>query len=144
MPPSISTARSSTSTTEQHPDELNNRQERRCKEIELDRHCAVSDIKHLGRAQVVPHHQRAYRRLAPMARDGQIERIAVEVAIKHERDRGREVESVEAENRGFDLISRPLHPEDLKTFIEVRFIEVKARAGVGLVALSENEYGTAE
>ena len=50
------------------------------------------------------------------------------------------VESVESENRGFDLISRRPHPEDPKTFIEVRFIEVKGRAGVGVVALSENEY----
>lgn len=54
------------------------------------------------------------------------------------------MESVEAENRGFDLISRRPHSEDPKTFIEVRFIEVKGRAGVGLVALSENEYRTAQ
>jgi hypothetical protein len=52
------------------------------------------------------------------------------------------VESVEAENRGFDLISRRAHPEDPNTLIEVRFIEVKGRAGVGVVALSENEYRT--
>ena len=38
------------------------------------------------------------------------------------------VESVEADNRGFDLISRRPHPEDPKTAIEVRFIEVKGRA----------------
>ena len=43
------------------------------------------------------------------------------------------VESVEKDNRGFDLISRKPHPEDPKTFIEVRFIEVKGRAGVGEV-----------
>jgi hypothetical protein len=79
-----------------------------------------------------------------MVRDDEVERIAVELAIKHERDRGWEVESVESENRGFDLISRRPHPEDSKTFIEVRFIEVKGRAGVGVVALSENEYRTAE
>ena len=54
------------------------------------------------------------------------------------------VESVETENRGFDLISRRPHPEDPKTFIEVRFIEVKGRAGVGEIALSANEYQTAE
>jgi hypothetical protein len=32
------------------------------------------------------------------------------------------VESVETENRGFDLISRKPHPEDPKTAIDVRFI----------------------
>ncbi len=45
---------------------------------------------------------------------------------------------------GFDLISRRPHTEDPKTFIEVRFIEVKGRAGVGVVALSSNEYTTAQ
>jgi hypothetical protein len=75
---------------------------------------------------------------------GRIERIAVELAIRHERHRGWEVESVESENRGFDLISRRPHPEDPKTSVDVRFIEVTGRAGVGVVALSENEYRTAE
>ena len=79
-----------------------------------------------------------------MVRDDEIERIAVAEAIRHEEARGWVVESVEAENRGFDLISRRPHPEDTKTFIEVRFIEVKGRAGVGVVALSENEYRTAQ
>jgi hypothetical protein len=50
---------------------------------------------------------------------------------------------VEQENRGFDLISRRPHPEDPQTAVEVRFIEVKGRAGVGEVLLSENEYKTA-
>jgi hypothetical protein len=65
-----------------------------------------------------------------MVRDDEIERIAVQEAIAHEEARGWVVESVESENRGFDLISRRPHPEDPKTFIEVRFIEVKGRAGV--------------
>jgi len=129
---------------EQHLDELNNRLEGRRRELELERHCAVADIKHLGRAWVLPHPERTSPQLAAMVRDDQIERIAVELAIQHERDRGWEVESVESENRGFDLISRRPHPEDPNTFIEVRFIEVKGRAGVGVVALSENEYRTAE
>jgi hypothetical protein len=68
----------------------------------------------------------------------------VEVARKHEEACGCVVESVKVDNRAFDLISRRLHPEDPKTFIEVRFIEVKGRAGVGIVALSENEFCTAE
>ena len=54
------------------------------------------------------------------------------------------MESVENENRGFDLISRKPHPEDPKTCIEVRFIEVKGRAAVGEIALTSNEYKTAE
>ena len=129
---------------EQHLDELNNRLESRHKELELERHCAVADITHLGRAWVVPHPDRTNPQLAPMVRDDEIERIAVNLAIQYEEARGCVVESVESENRGFDLISRRPHSEDPKTFIEVRFIEVKGRAGVGVVALSSNEYTTAQ
>ena len=129
---------------EQHLDELNNRLESRKRELDLERHCIVSDITHIGRAWVLPHPERTSPQLAPMVADPEIERIAVQEAIHHEEARGWVVESVESENRGFDLISRRPHPEDPKTFIEVRFIEVKGRAGLGVVALSENEYRTAE
>jgi hypothetical protein len=129
---------------EQHLDELNNRRETRQRELELERHCAIADITHIGRAKVLPHPERSTPQLAPMVRDEEIERIAVAEAIRYEQARGWVVESVESENRGFDLISRRPHPEDPKTFIEVRFIEVKGRAGVGVVALSENEYRTAQ
>ena len=129
---------------EQHLDELNNRLENRKRELELERHCTISDITHLGRAWVLPHPERTSPQLAPMVRDDEIERIAVDEAIRHEEARGWVVESVESENRGFDLISRRPHPEDSKTFIEVRFIEVKGRAGVGVIALTENEYRTAD
>jgi Protein NO VEIN, C-terminal len=131
------------SQSEQHLDNLNNRLDLRRRELELERHCAVADIKHLGRAWVLPHPERNNPQIAPMVRDDEIERIAVEAAIAHERARGWEVESVESENRGFDLISRRPHPADPKTFIEVRFIEVKGRAGVGAVALTKHEYDTA-
>jgi hypothetical protein len=80
-----------------------------------------------------------------MVSDPDIERIAVQAVIKYEKDHGRQhVESVEKENRGFDLISRRLHPEDPQTALEVRFIEVKGRASVGEVALTSNEYQTAD
>jgi hypothetical protein len=79
-----------------------------------------------------------------MVQDAQVERIAVETVMTYEAARGWQVESVERDNRGFDLISRKPHPEDPKTAIEVRFIEVKGRAAVGEVALTTNEYKTAE
>jgi superfamily II DNA or RNA helicase len=129
---------------EQHLDELNTRREVRQRELELERHCSIADITHIGRAEVLPHPERTSPQLAPMVRDDEIERIAIAEAIRHEEVRGWVVESVESENRGFDLISRRPHPEDPNTFIEVQFIEVKGRAGVGVVALSENEYRTAQ
>ena len=79
-----------------------------------------------------------------MTRDEDIERIAVQTALAYERDRGWEVVSVERENRGFDLLSRRPRPDDPQTAMEVRFIEVKGRASVGEIALTTNEYKTAQ
>ena len=71
------------SQAEQHLDDLNNRLENRRRELELERHCAIADITHLGRAWVVPHPDRTSPQLAPMVRDAEIEQIAVRLAIEH-------------------------------------------------------------
>ncbi len=131
-------------TTEDRLDELNGRLERRREELKQERHCTISDIRHHGRAWVLPHPDRMSPVIASMVRDEEIERIAVQAVIAHEEARGWKVESVEKDNRGFDLISRRPHPEDPQTAIEVRFIEVKGRAAIGEIALSSNEYKTAE
>jgi superfamily II DNA or RNA helicase len=125
-------------------DELNGRLERRRLELAQERHCTISDIRRVGVAWVLPHPERKSPGVAPFVRDDEIERIAVEAVIAHERARGWEVTSVEADNRGFDLISRRPHPEDPQTAIEVRFIEVKGRVAIGEVALTTNEYRTAQ
>ena len=131
-------------TTEDKLDELNGRLEGRREELQQERNCAITDIHHHGRAWVLPHPERTSPSIAPMVRDEEIERIAVGAAIAYEEARGWQVASVEAENRGFDLISRKPHPEDPQTAIEVRFIEVKGRAAVGEIGLTTNEYKTAE
>lgn len=125
-------------------DELNSRMERRLEELAQERQCTIGDIQHVGRAWVLPHPERTSPGIASMVSDADIERIAVDTIIAYERARGWEVESVESENRGFDLISRKPHPEDPKVNIDVRFIEVKGRASVGEVALTYNEYKKAE
>lgn len=125
-------------------DELNGRLERRTRELAQERHCTISDIRRVGVAWVLPHPERTSPDGAPFVRDDDIERVAIEAVIAHERARGWEVTSVEADNRGFDLISRHPHPEDPQTAIEVRFIEVKGRAAIGEVALTTNEYKTAQ
>ena len=130
--------------SEGHLDDLNNRLETRRRELDMERHATIADISHIGRAVVVPHPERNAPDLAPMVRDDEVEKRAIEVAIGFEEARGWVVEDVQKDNRGFDLISRRPHPEDPKTFIEVRFIEVKGRAGVGEVFLSANEYRAAE
>ncbi len=129
---------------EQHLDDLNNRLETRRKELDLERHCMVGDIAHYGRALVLPHPEREKPEIAPMVRDEVIERRAVQIATEYEEARGFVVESVEADDRGFDLISRKPHPEDPKTFTEVRFIEVKGRAGIGEIFVTENELRAAD
>ncbi len=73
-----------------------------------------------------------------------IEQIAVRAAIAFEEARGWRVESVESDTRGFDLISRRSVPDISRGSIETRFIEVKGRAAVGEIALTANEYKTAQ
>lgn len=124
--------------------ELNERLERRQAELMQERNCSIAGIRHHGSAWVLPHPDRSAPAIAPMVRDDEIERIAVMKVIAEEEARGWVVKSVEKENRGFDLISHRPHPEDPDTAIEVRFIEVKGRAGVGEVALTSNEFRTAE
>jgi superfamily II DNA or RNA helicase len=124
-------------------DELNDRLEQRQDELAQQRQCTIGDIKYIGSAWVLPHPERDAPGIAPMVRDDEIEKIAVETATAFEEARGWRVESVEDQNRGFDLISRKPDPKDDDSFIEVRFIEVKGRAAVGEVALSSNEYRTA-
>jgi superfamily II DNA/RNA helicase len=123
--------------------ELNARLESRRDELQQERNCTVADIKHHGRAWVLPHPERTSPEMASMVTDAEIERIAIQKVTEYEEARGWQVESVESQNRGFDLISRKPHPEDPHTATEVRFIEVKGRSAIGAVALTTNEYKTA-
>ncbi len=125
-------------------DELNGRLEQRTAELRREAECMIGDIQHIGRAWVLPHPERTSPQIAPMVRDEEIERIAVQHVIAYEEARGWKVESVEKDNRGFDLISRKPHPEDPNTAVEVRFIEVKGRSDTGEIALTSNEYNTAK
>jgi len=131
-------------STDDRIDDLNERLERRRKELKQEHNLSISDIQHHGRAWVLPHPDRRSPGMVQMVQDEGVERIAVQAVIAYEEARGWKVESVEQDSRGFDLISRRPHPEDLQTAVEVRFIEVKGRAGVGEIALTSNEYRTAE
>ncbi|HOZ49950.1 MAG TPA: SNF2-related protein [Candidatus Hydrogenedentes bacterium] len=124
--------------------ELNGRLESRQEELQKERQCMIGDIECVGRAWVLPHPERSAPSIAPMVRDEEIERIAVQEAIRYEEARGCVVQSVEAENRGFDLVSRRFDAVDPTLLVEYRYIEVKGRAGVGEIALTSNEYKTAE
>lgn len=65
--------------------------------------------------------------------DEEIEKVGMEVAMAYERMNGRIPEDVSAENLGYDIRSKGRDGE-------VRYIEVKARATTGEVALTQNEW----
>ena len=132
------------SMAEDRLDELNSRLDRRHEELQKEKHCSISNIQHLGSAWVLPHPERKTPTGRKMVRDPEIEKIAVRAVTEYEEALGWRVQSVEQENRGFDLISRKPHPDDPETAIGVRFIEVKGRSHVDEVALTTNEYKTAE
>lgn len=130
-------------TVEDRLDDLNKRLEKRTNEIEQERHCSIGEVTFAGSCWALPHPERQTPEIAAMVSDAEIERQAVEFVIAHEKSQGRVVESVESQNRGFDLISRLPHPEDPQTAMDVRFIEVKGRSATGEIALTTNEYKTA-
>ncbi|MEN3186822.1 MAG: DUF3883 domain-containing protein [Atribacterota bacterium] len=116
-------------------EELIDRFERRRRELAQEQKLAIADIARIGSALVLPYpEEEAVRELIP---DVEVERIAMEVAMRYERERGWLPEDVSGENRGFDILSR--HPESG----QVRFIEVKGRAASGPIVLTPNEYKAA-
>lgn len=135
---------SNISQTENRVLELSNRLEHRKIDLAKERQCTISGASHLATAWVLPHPDREKPEIKGMVSDAEIEKIAVQKVIAHEQSLGYEVHSVESENRGFDLISRKPHPEDPLTAIDVKFIEVKGRSFIGEVALTSNEYKTAQ
>ena len=125
-------------------EELNGRLDARREELQKERECTLGDIHCIGRAWVLPHPERETPAMAPMVRDDEVEKTAIAAASQYEEARGCTVESVEAQNKGFDLVSRKFDEEDPELLREFRYIEVKGRSAVGEVALSTNEYKTAE
>ena len=95
------------------------------KEIELEQHLTIQMPEFLTVIKVIPETD-------DMAENEEVERIGMEIAMEYERQHGRRPEDVSKENLGYDIRS--------KGEGEVRYIEVKARAGTGDVALTPNEW----
>lgn len=72
-----------------------------------------------------------------MHRDEEIERLGMQIAMEFERAAGRQPEDVSKDNLGFDIRSKDGAGKS-------RYIEVKARAGIGAVALTQNEWFKAQ
>jgi len=75
---------------------------------------------------------RVFPEKGAVVEDEDIERIGMEIAIEYEKLQGRRPEDVSKENLGFDIRSIGGN--------EIRYIEVKARAGEGEIALTSNEW----
>ena len=96
-------------------------------EIERELCLTISKPKLLGAVYIKPR-----VKIPEMIPSEEIERIGMKIAMEYERSQGRIPEDVSKENLGFDIRSRGKD--------EVRYIEVKARANEGPVALTPNEW----
>ena len=72
-----------------------------------------------------------------MQRDPKVEEMGMKISMQYEKDSGRIPKDVSKENLGFDIRS----VDENENF---RYIEVKARSGVGSVALTRNEWFKAQ
>ncbi|MBZ4681885.1 DUF3883 domain-containing protein [Thermodesulfobacterium sp.] len=109
-------------------EDLQRKKERLEKEIEADIHLHFTEPKILGVIRVVPQ-----KLEADMVSDEEIEKIGMDVVMEFERKNGRIPEDVSSQNLGYDIRSY-----DEKG--NYRYIEVKARAKEGAIALTPNEW----
>lgn len=95
--------------------------------LQQERSLSIGSPRFIGIVRVVPDMD------AIMVSDLDIEMIGMEATMQYERQQGWRPEDVSKENLGFDV--RSTSPDGHK-----RYIEVKARAEVGPVALTQNEW----
>jgi superfamily II DNA or RNA helicase len=114
---------------EERKEDLMRRRYELQRNIELERNLRLSPPEIIGVAAVFPF-SGEYKDV--MKEDVEIEEIGMKVAMEYERRQGRNPEDVHIENLGFDIRSRGDG--------EIRYIEVKARAMEGKIALTPNEW----
>lgn len=119
------------------------REERRKEELEARKKALEETIERevsllpatprvLGVARVVPYAPEEGAEVG-MHPSAEIEALGMEVAMRYEREQGRQPEDVSAENLGFDIRSTGSDGT-------VRYIEVKAHAATGAIVLTPNEW----
>jgi SNF2 family DNA or RNA helicase len=101
--------------------------------IEREQNLTMSNPSFVGIVRVLPSAETE----EATYRDEEVERIGMEIVMQFERENEREPEDVSKDNLGFDIRSREKDGS-------IRYIEVKARAGVGAVALTQNEWFKAQ
>jgi len=111
----------------QKKEDLMRKKERLLREIESEVHLYPTEPKLIGAIRVIP-----VKADESMVTDEEIERIGMRVAMEYERTQGRVPEDVHLENLGYDIRSMD--------GTNYRYIEVKARAKEGAIALTPNEW----
>jgi superfamily II DNA or RNA helicase len=126
---------------ELHRRQLEERRHHRLAETARGRQVDRGDVAVVGSALLLPLPPEEPASIgggdaAGAANDAEVEQTAVRVARRSEEARGATVVSVEADNIGFDLLST--------LGLERRCIEVKGRAGTGVVELTWSEFAKAQ
>jgi len=98
-----------------------------------ERSLTLATPRFMGAARVVPKQDIVNE----MHEDPDVEHIAMEEAMRYEREQGRMPEDVSAQNLGFDVRSTDAQGRK-------RYIEVKGRAAIGPVQLTQNEWFKAQ
>ena len=121
-----------------HAELLSRREKRR---LELDRQRALSlqSVERITSVLILPHPERETPEVRRLQPDSEVERIAMQVAMDYERDKGRQVHDVHEKNFGYDLTSLDVNSGELR-LIEVKGIGESA----GNVLLTPNEKRVAE
>ncbi|MDI6892286.1 MAG: helicase-related protein [Actinomycetota bacterium] len=114
-------------------EDLTRKKERLGREIKLETNLSLAVPKILGVAAVLPEEPADVAMRDVLREDKEIEEIGMKVAMEFERKEGRIPEDVSSVNLGYDIRSG-------KEDAEIRYIEVKARAGTGAIALTPNEW----
>ncbi|MHA1267966.1 MAG: helicase-related protein, partial [Candidatus Helarchaeota archaeon] len=109
-------------------EDLIRKKERLEKEIEAEIHLYPSEPRIIAIARVVP-----ASHISSMVSNEEIENIGMQVALEYEKNHQRIAEDVSVQNLGYDIRSRDENDN-------YRYIEVKARAQEGPVALTPNEW----
>jgi superfamily II DNA or RNA helicase len=116
---------------ERKKEDLKRKKGKLLEQIRAETHLLPSEPKVIGVARVSP--MMEVTRAKAMESDEEIEKIGMAVALDYERKNGREPEDVAVRNLGYDIRS-------LQKDGGYRYIEVKARAGDGAIALTPNEW----
>jgi hypothetical protein len=119
--------------------ELMGRREKRRQELDQQRALTLQSVERMTSILVLPHPERSQPEVRRLQPDPEVEAMAMQIVIEHERSRGCQVYDIHEKNLGYDITSLDLNSGEL------RLIEVKGiGSGTGTVLLTPNERRVAE